>query len=320
MRRLVLAAALAALLAAGSAAAAVAPGQPPRGKVLLGAVTPDIDGFDRRTGHRHALRLFFGDFRRDVPELLARQHAAGRIPILTLSSGHSPAAIARGAEDARLLGIARAANAASGPVWIRPLAEMNGHWNPWSAFDRSGRPRGATHSTREFVRAFRRIAIISRGGPIEARLRAAGLPPLRADGADVPAGGNVAIVWNPQGEGSPNVRGNAPRDYWPGPGYVDYVANDLYEIRGRAHWVAMDRLYREFPGKPFLIAEWAPWGYDAPAFVRRMFEWVARNPRTVGLVYFDRGWSGGVGTFELARKPQSLAAYRAAATHARHAR
>lgn len=290
---------------------------------MLGAVTPNPDAFDRATGRKHRLRLLFGDFSRNLPELLEAERAAGRIAILTLSSRLSPASIARGGEDARLLYISRSANEFGGPVWFRPLAEMNGHWNAWCAFDAAGRPRGAAHSTREFVRAFRRMAIIVRGGPlatIDARLKAVGLPPLRrgAEARDVAAGRNVAVVWNPQGRGSPDVRGNAPRDYWPGPAYVDYVANDLYEIRGRAVWEGMDELYRDFP-KPYVIAEWAPWGYDSPTFVRRMFDWVARHPRTVALVYFDRGWSGGVGTFELARKPKSLAAYRAGARHSRFA-
>jgi hypothetical protein len=305
------------LLAAAAPAAAAPPGHPPRGKVLLGAVTPNPDAFDRATGRKHRLRLVFGDFSRNLPQLLEAERAAGRIAILS-SNRQAPAAIARGAEDARLLSIARAANEFGEPVWFRPLAEMNGHWNAWCAFDRAGRPRGPSHSTREFVRAFRRTAIIVRGGPaaaVNARLRAAGLPPLRG-AVDVPAGRNVAVVWNPQGRGSPDVRGNQPRDYWPGPGYVDYVANDLYEIRGRAVWEGMEQLYRDFR-KPYVIAEWAPWGYDSPAFVRRMFDWVAAHPRTVALVYFDRGWSGGVGTFELARKPRSLAAYRAAARHPR---
>ena len=51
-------------------------------------------------------------------------------------------------------------------------------------------------------------------------------------------------------------------------------------------------------------------GLRLAAFVRQMFAWVAAHPRTVGLVYFNKGWSGGGGTFELRTKPRSLAAYR----------
>jgi hypothetical protein len=126
------------------------------------------------------------------------------------------------------------------------------------------------------------------------------------------------MLWNPQGQGSPNIPGNQPSDFWPGSEYVDYVGNDLYEIRGRAFWPGMDALYSAFR-KPFVIGEWAPWGYDSPEFVRQMFAWVAAHPRTVGLVYFNKGWSGGGGTFELSRKPRSLAVYRQAANARRFA-
>ena len=49
---------------------------------------------------------------------------------------------------------------------------------------------------------------------------------------------------------------------------------------------------------------------DDPAWVHRMFAWVATHPRTVGLVYFDKGWSGGSGVYQLRTKPRGLAAYR----------
>ena len=120
------------------------------------------------------------------------------------------------------------------------------------------------------------------------------------------------MLWNPQGEGSPNVAGNRPRDYWPGPAFVDYLGDDLYEIRGKASWATMDAFYKAFP-KPFVVGEWAPWGYDSPDFARRMFAWARSHPRTIGLIYFNRGWSGGGGTFALKSKPRTLAVYRQAA-------
>jgi hypothetical protein len=163
-----------------------------------------------------------------------------------------------------------------------------------------------------------------RGGSaadLDSSLRQAGLPRLKVNLPSIPsvdgssaepginASGLVKLLWNPQGEGSPNVGGNHPRDYWPGPGYVDYVGDDLYEIGGRASWSLMDDLYKTYR-KPFVIAEWAPWGYDSPSFVQRMFDWVRSHPRTIGLIYFDRGWSHGGYTFALKTKPRSLAVYR----------
>lgn len=308
---------------AGAGSSGPAPGQPRPGRVLLGVVGPDPAAFDRLTGHVHKLHLVFVNVGGSgLSDALEADRAGGRITIVTLNGQSSPAAFARGELDGSLAVTSRTANAVGSPVWIRPVPEMNGHWSEWAAFDRAGRPRDATFSTAQFKQAFRRIALIMRGGTvgrINRRLRALGMPPLRGVAAPgLPASGKVAMLWNPQGQGSPDVAGNQPRDFWPGSEYVDYVGNDLYEIRGRAYWPGMDALYDAFR-KPFVIGEWAPWGYDSPDFVRQMFAWVASHPRTVGLVYFNKGWSGGGGTFELRVKPRSLAAYRQAAGTARFA-
>ena len=308
---------------AGAGASGRAPGQPRAGHVLLGVVGPEPAAFDRLTRHVHKLHLVFVNGGGSaLAETLEADRAEGRITIVTLNGQSSPAAFARGDLDGLLIATSEAVNAVGTPVWIRPVPEMNGHWSEWAAFDRSGRPRGAMFSTAQFRQAFRRIALIMRGGPtgkINRRLRALDMPPLRVVATTgLTASGKVAMLWNPQGQGSPDIPGNQPRDFWPGPEYVDYVGNDLYEIRGKAYWPGMDTLYDAFR-KPFVVGEWAPWGYDSPEFVRQMFAWVAAHPRTVGLVYFNKGWSGGGGTFELRGKPQSLAAYRQAADAPRFA-
>jgi hypothetical protein len=290
---------------------------PPHGKVLLGMVGPDPDGFDRLTGKHHALHLIFGAFRGDVSQLMAREYAAGRLPIMSLPSQLSPAQIAGGGEDAWLVGLAQQVNAAGKEVWMRPLPEMNGHWNPWSAFDAAGRSRGAAHSPAAFIRAFRRFAVILRGGKaavLDRRLAAAGLPPLRSK-ADIPASGKVEIVWNPQGHGTPFIAANEPAAYWPGAAFVDIVANDMYSDSGEPSWQGMDKLYAY--GKPYLVAEWALEAEDDLAFAQRMFAWVASHPRTIGLIYFNKGWSGGSGIYELRSKPRGLALYRKEIRHQR---
>ena len=285
--------------------------------VMLGVIDPDPASFDRLTGYHHSLRLSFSFASQ---KLLENDAAAGRTSVITLSPrGQSSAAIARGSVDSKLVAQARIVNNFGGEVWIRPMPEMNGHWSPWCAVTAGGGSRGAAYSGKAFARAFRRIAIIMRGGSIaelNSSLERAGLPPLQAGGgSEITVSGGVKLLWNPQGEGSPAVRGNSPRDYWPGGAFVDYVGDDLYEIGGRASWPEMDALYKAYP-KPFVIAEWAPWGYDSPGFIKRMFAWAASHPRTIGLIYFDRGWSHGGGTFLLKSKPRSLAAYRRAARQA----
>jgi len=293
-------------------------GEPAPGKVLLGVVGPDPAGFDLLTGKHHTLHVMFARWAGDVAGQVRSEHAEGRLPVLSLQTSVSPADIARGAEDARYVTLARALNETGEDAWVRILPEMNGYWNAYCAFDESGRSRGARYAPAEFVRAFRRIALILRGGPVTAingKLRAAGLPPLPA-GEDIGRSGRIGIVWNPQGHGTPYIDANGPAPYWPGPGYVDIVANDLYSDSGEPSWRGMDTLYHAYP-KPYLVAEWGLKGEDDVAFASRLFGWISTHPRTIGLVFFNKGWSGGSGMFELRTKPRSLAVYRGAIRNAR---
>lgn len=287
-------------------------GEPRGGRLLLGVVGPDPVGFDGLTRKHHALHVMFANWTGDVAGLIANEHSAGRLPVLSLPSAASPAEIASGVEDARYVALAQAVNGSSEDVWVRILPEMNGNWNPWSAYDESGRPRGPQWAPPQFIRAFRRIALILRGGTVATinnKLRAVRLPPLRATG-DIKPSGQVAIIWNPQGHGTPFVEENGPAAYWPGPAYVDIVADDLYSDSGEPSWKGMDTLYA-YP-KPFLVAEWGLKGQDDATFASRMFAWVAGHPRTIGLVYYNQGWSGGADIFKLGSKPRSLGVYRRA--------
>jgi len=313
--RILAAAAAAALVLAPAAAAA--PHLPPPGKIMLGVVGPDPDAFDRLTGRHHPLHVVFGEWTGPVADIVAADVAAGRLPVLSLAMALSPADVARGADDARWVTLSQQLNATGADVWVRVFPEMTGGWNPWCAFDENGRPRGPTHSTKAFVAAFRRVALILRGGTsakVDARLRAAGLAPLRA-GADIAPSGRLSIVWKPQGHGVPYIPANGPQAYWPGAAYVDIVADDMYSDSGEPSWQGMDGLYAY--GKPFLVAEWGLKGSDDVAFATRMLGWVAAHPHTVGLVYFNKGWSGGTGIFELRSKPRALAAYKRAIRDAR---
>ena len=84
---------LAALVVAGLASSASA--RPAKnGSALLGVVRPDPASFDRLTGKHHVLHVIFGAFRGDMTELIGRERAAGRIPVLSLSSTVAPAAAA----------------------------------------------------------------------------------------------------------------------------------------------------------------------------------------------------------------------------------
>jgi hypothetical protein len=233
-------------------------------------------------------------------------------PMVGLNTGNeggpedvTPAGIAHGEGDSTLLALNQAVAAFKQPIYIRPLAEMNGHWSAYSAYNSNGSTRDAAHSTTNFRKAFARIYLILHGGPsVDAHLRALGLP--AAAGPTVPAP-NAVVVWNPQGYGSPDLPGNTAQAYYPGDHYLDVVADDLYDIRGKAEWPAAEKLYAAHPRKPFAFGEWGLWGIDDPSFVSQMATFLRAHKRTVLAVFYS-GRPGSI--FDLASKPRSLAAYR----------
>ena len=228
----------------------------------------------------------------------------------------TPRGIARGEGDRYLLSLNRRIAHAGEPVYVRLLAEMNQANNGYSAFDRNGRSRGPAHSTKAFRAAWRRSALILRGGPlaaIDAKLRALHLPPVQGDGEDLPRP-QVALLWVPQTEGSPAIAANAPRAYWPGGQYVDWVGTDFYSRF--PNFDKLERFYDDFRGKPFVFGEWAIWGRDDPAFVRRFFGWIAAHPRVQMQLYNQGKLTDG--PFRLTRYPRSRAALRRALAHRRH--
>lgn len=312
-RRLLIPVAALALAVLSVPAALASSYAPPRGHVSLGlAGRPSGAAFRQATGHHPAVFQSFTMFGQKPDYMFQRaagQHAAPMIHISTSAGNNlpehlSPRAIALGRGDHWLIHLQREIAAVGGPVYVRPLAEMNGYWNPYSAYGPSGR-RDAAHSTRWFKRAWRRMAVILRGGPkVDAKLRSLHLPPTGRGG--LPAA-QVALVWCPQVAGAPDVPGNSPRAYWPGAKWVDWVATDFYSRF--PNFSGLERFYRAFPGKPFMFGEWALWDSDDPGFVHRLFGWVRDHPRVRMMVYNQGARHGG--PFDLSRYPRSRAAIRA---------
>jgi hypothetical protein len=244
-------------------------------------------------------------------------HRIGARPVLHISTTNgmgapevvTPRGIARGRGDGYLLALNARIAQEPGPTYVRPLAEMNQAGNAYAGYDASGRLRDAAHRPGAFRQAWRPMALILRGGSvaaIDARLRALHLPRVRTSAAALPRP-RVALQWVPQTAGSPDVPGNAPRAYWPGRRYVDWVGTDFYSrFPG---WAGLERFYRTFAGKPFVFGEWALWGRDDPAFVRQLFAWMGRHPR-VGMALYNQGKPGG--PFWLSHYPRGAVALRAA--------
>ena len=100
----------------------------------------------------------------------------------TEETGLSLRDLARGGGDGFLVGLNRLVAEHGEVVYLRPLSEMNNANNPYSRLPPVGCPRGPAFTTAWFKKAWRRIALVVRGGDvatINSKLRRLGLPPVR---------------------------------------------------------------------------------------------------------------------------------------------
>lgn len=291
---------------------------PPKGKIFAGVTGgKDLGAYEQATGTHPAVFQFFSSYGQSLEymfEAADRERARLMIHVSTQTNGRetvTPGAIANGAEDSYLIRLGERIAQGGSPVYVRLMSEMNGHWNPYAAFDANGRGRGAARSTASFRRAWKRSALIVRGGDvatIDRRLARLGMPAV-ATRALTLARPRVAFMWVPQVAGAPDTRANSPRAYWPGRAYVDWVGTDFYSKF--PNFTGLDRFYRDFARerKPFVFGEWAMWGRDDAAFVRRFFGWVATH-RSVRMLMYNQG-NKLDGPFRLHRYPRAARVLRA---------
>jgi hypothetical protein len=296
----------------------------PGRKVLVGvAGGRTATGYVKAAGKRPAVFQFFvawGD-RFQYAYRRAAQAGAGLMVHLSTYNGPgtkeriTPRAIALGRDDRYLVALGRDFAAHRQPVYLRLFAEMNNAANPYSAFHHNGTARDSHHSSAWFRQAWRRVALVVKGGRvarIDGRLRALGLPGLQQPRRAVSRlpRPKVALQWVPMTAGSPDVAGNRPQDYWPGAAYVDWVGTDFYSRY--PNFAGLDRFYaaKRYAGKPFVFGEWGMWGRDEASFVRRFFAWVASHRRVRMLAYYQGNRPTSL--FRLYRYPESARAMRKA--------
>jgi hypothetical protein len=317
MIRLALAAALLTLALAAPASAAQL--LPPKNKVYTGVTgSKSIAQFKSQVGKHPSVFGFFTRWNGPVEYIYDSAERAGSRLTLHISTqdGYgtpeavTPRGIANGAGDGYLLKTNQRIAEYGKPTYVRFLAEMNQANNGYSAYNRDGSSRGPSHSTGAFKQAWRRATLILRGGPvagIDAKLAALHLPAVRTAATDLPVP-QVAMLWVPQTEGTPNTHANRARAYWPGGKYVDWVGTDFYSKF--PNFKDLKTFYDDFPRKPFVFGEWALWGSDDPGFVRKLFAFVNSHKRVRMLLYNQGNLTGG--PFRLTRYPDSTAAIRAA--------
>ena len=309
-------------MALAPAAASADPYTAPGNKVLWGGqggyTAGSIGAFAQQSGKHPAVFNYFIDWRGDFNWLGQRLEDAERaksramLSVSTEETGISLRDLARGAGDGFLVGLNRLVDEHGEVVYLRPLSEMNNANNPYSAYDHNGRPRGPAFTTDWFKKAWRRIALVVRGGDvarIDAKLHRLGLPPVKTGAAELPRP-KIALMWVPLSFGNPEIEKNHPNHFWPGRAYVDWVGTTWYSIYRNSsafHTLYSNRLWHT---KPFAFAEWGIWGADVPSFVGQFFGFLKSHPRVRMAVYYQS--ASLKPEFALANHPASRGALRRA--------
>jgi hypothetical protein len=279
----------------------------------------DFGQFSDAVNQHPALIESFRTWGSEFPGSIKRWQTARARPVLHITTadsndGHeliTPKGIAQGAGDEYLVRLNRLFWAKQMRAYVRPLGEPNRCLNVYAAYDCAGQARGGSHSARWYKLAFRRVYILVHGGgkrpQINARLRDAGLPPLRSPVAGLPSA-PVEVVWSTLPAGSPTVPQNRPRHFYPGSRWVDWAGTDIYS--DNQDWKSLTGLYRRFSGKPFAITEWGVSTGDDPVYVRRLLTWVYRHRRCKMLVYYQD--FGASSAYRLQNYPAALNALKQA--------
>ena len=158
-----------------------------------------------------------------------------------------------------------------GPIYLRPMHEMNGDWYPWA-----GTVNG--NSAADYRAAWMHMHDM-----------------FERSGAE-----NVRWVWSPYAEDVPATPVNAFEQYYPGDRYVDVLALDGYnwgttdpliggwQTFGQIFEGAYARIAR-VGSQPIWIAETASsdLGGDKAAWIADMFRTASRLPRLEAIVWFD---------------------------------
>src|SRR4051794_10334502 len=243
MRKLALLAVTCAALAGPAATAHAAAFLPPGNKVFWGGQggydQAHIRDFANQSGKHPAIYNYFISWRASFSDMhwlgfrlddARAQNSRVLLSVSPTGTGLTPGSIAKGKGDGFLVKLNRLVAERGEITYVRPMSEMNNANNPYSAYDLNGRSRGPAYSTRAFKQAWRRLALILRGGDvatIDKKLKRLHLPAAKTGAATLPKA-PIALAWVPLSLGNPEVAHNRPGNWWPGSAYVDWVGTTWY--------------------------------------------------------------------------------------------
>ncbi|MEV6301390.1 glycosyl hydrolase [Actinoplanes sp. NPDC051861] len=198
--------------------------------------------------------------------------------ILMVSWHGAPlAAITGGSADGLIRSVARKLKGMRRPILLRWAWEMNGDWFEWGG------------SPELYVKAYRRIHRVF--GDV---------------GAD-----NVAWVWSPNWNSSPDTPANRIAKYYPGDSYVDWVGVSGYNFFGESPSTLFSRVIDLYGNrKPVILSETAAVS-DKAGYIKKLCKWVDRTPSVGAVVWFDTDIQDGTtNNFRFDTDAAALSAYR----------
>ncbi len=284
----------------------------PPGKLVWGRFYPGASEQDplsrkmveteNQLNHKFEMRMTYCTFPGEAvfPEdVIKKVYADGRMLMLTLQPFTKeldwiaiPEIIA-GKHDRKIQEWAESLKKIGEPIFVRPLNEMNGDWDPWCSWYYG-------KDNELYILAWRHIVNI-----------------FRDSGAD-----NVLFVWNPHDRSYPDFKWNNPHLYYPGDAYVDWIGLTGYN-NGTSHpgdvWREFDDIYRplyadylkHYADKPFMITEFScnEEGGDKAAWIEKAMQSLGVNyPHIKIAVWFDgqdNKW-----LYQLDSSPEAFAAFR----------
>jgi hypothetical protein len=286
---------------------------PAAGKLFQGVSDKPVSKYTGTVGKHPAVYQEFLAWGQWLPTITADAKTVRARMMMMVSTAFgsknmiTPAGIADGAGDPWLIGLAQQIYASGNVTYMRLMAEMNNCNDPYAAYNCNGSSRGPAYSAAEFRQAWRRVALIMRGGLvslIDRELAALRLPALKSSFKYLPTP-KVSMLWVPMVGGSPDIAGLEPAVYYPGKRWVDWVGTDFYSRY--PNWSGLSSFYAKYaPTAPFAFGEYAIWDGDNPGWTRTLFSWIASHPRARMLIYNDAP------TFWLTQFPASAAVLRSA--------
>ena len=270
------------------------PYSPPAGKVFQGVADKPISEYAQTVGKHPAVYQEFVGWGQWLPTITAdaRANRARLMMMVSTSFGSrdmiSPYGISTGAGDEWLIALAQQIYASGNVTYLRLMAEMNNCNNAYAAYNCDGSSRGPQYSSAAFKQAWRRVALIMRGGQvslIDRRLAGLRLPALRTTLRYLPTP-KVSMVWVPMVGGSPDITALEPSAYFPGRRWVNWVGTDFYSRY--PNWRGLSSFYAAYSHvAPFTFGEYAIWDGDDPSWARTLFSWVSSHSDTRMLMYND---------------------------------